>query len=140
MQVPSNVTSFGNSRKDRRRDYLRLVTTDIMTATKISEKPTIEVQPIASPQNIAENATANRLSVHMMMAALDGGTCARPIFYIICAIVVAPISRYRKLMMTSGASHDAFGSGSVSSAPTRKNTSATANCMKVTAIGWKCWV
>ena len=75
-----------------------------------------------------------------MMAALDGGTCARPIFCMICAIVVAPISRYRKLMMTSGASHDAFGSGSVSSAPIRKNTSATANCMNVTAIGWKCWV
>ena len=35
--------------------------TDISTATKISAKPTSELHMIVSPQNSAENVTANRL-------------------------------------------------------------------------------
>ena len=48
--------------------------TDISTATKISAKPTSELHMIVSPQNSAENVTANRLSVHMMIDACEAGT------------------------------------------------------------------
>ena len=37
-------------------------------------KATSELHMIVSPQNSAENVTANRLSVHMMIDACEAGT------------------------------------------------------------------
>ena len=101
--------------------------TDISTAAKISAKPTNELHRMRSPQNSAENDTANRLSVHMMIDACDAGTWARPIFCMICALIVAPRNRYNTLATTGGASHPASGAGSVANAPIKNRIPATLN-------------
>lgn len=62
------------NRQFRCSDCLVGLITDISTATKISAKPTSELHMIVSPQNSAENVTANRLSVHMMIDACEAGT------------------------------------------------------------------
>ena len=62
------------NRQFRCSDCLVGLITDISTATKISAKPTSQLHMIVSPQNSAENVTANRLSVHMMIDACEAGT------------------------------------------------------------------
>lgn len=63
------------------------------TARKISAKPTNVVNLSVVDQKSIENNSENRLSVHITTEADDAETCARPMFCMICAKVVAPMNR-----------------------------------------------
>lgn len=95
------------NRQFRCSDCLVGLITDISTATKISAKPTSELHMIVSPQNSAENVTANRLSEPMPNASWLAPSVVASVLYLFLGATMM------------------------------NNTPATPNCTKVTAIGSK---